>query len=704
MRRLAIIACALILLLLVGVDESSGTGTRAREAPPGAEPAGAELAARLAAAFAAQPSGYEPRTHHLRPDGGPRFVNRLIMESSPYLLQHAHNPVNWYPWGEEAFAAARRLDRLVLLSIGYSTCHWCHVMERESFEDLEIAGFLNQHFVAIKVDREERPDLDAVYMSAVQLITGRGGWPMTLWLTPDAKPIYGGTYFPARDGDRGASVGFLTMLGRVKTAYAENRSDLVAAGDRLTEAVRRSMEAPGDAATALPSTDIIDQTARLFHQRFDATHGGTAGAPKFPSNMPLRLLMRHYHRTGDSTSLTVVERTLEKMAAGGIYDQVGGGFHRYSTDVRWLVPHFEKMLYDNALLALAYVEAFQITGRADFASTLRGILDYVAREMSSPEGGFYSATDADSPTPAGHDEEGLFFTWTPEEITAVVGPESARVVERYFAVKAKGNFEGRSILHRPEPVAAVADELGLSVAEVLAVVDSALPLLYAERLKREPPILDDKILTAWNGLMISAFAVAGRTLDDSSYLARAEQAGEFIWHRLRNDGRLMRAYRAGQARNPPVLEDYAFLIASYIDLYEATFRPTWLKRARQLQTTLDARYPAPQGGYYRTADDASELLARELPARDGARPSGNTVAALNLLRLAELTGEDAYRASADRLILALTQRLQAAPAGLTELQLALDFRLATVQEVVIVAPDYQAAAPFLARLRGRFAP
>jgi len=696
----AVVSCALAPIAACGVSSAAGGSGL-----PGAETPTVELAGALAAAFDAQPEGYEPRTHHLHPDGSPRFTNRLILESSPYLLQHAHNPVNWYPWGDEAFETARRLGRPVLLSIGYSTCHWCHVMERESFEDLEIAGFLNQHFVAIKVDREERPDVDAVYMSAVQMITGRGGWPMTVWLTPDRKPFFGGTYFVARDGDRGSATGFLTLLDRVRMAYAGSSEDIEAASDRLTAAVRKHLEELPRPTDVAPPPDVIDHTVALFHENFDAVWGGTRRAPKFPSTVPVRLLMRHYHRTGNARSLAVATRTLEGMAAGGIHDQIGGGFHRYSTDAQWLVPHFEKMLYDNALLALAYLEAFQLTGRPDFESVTRSILDYVAREMTSPDGGFFSATDADSPAPNGHDEEGLFFTWTPEELEQVLGDGAAGVVGRYFGVVAGGNFEGRSILHRPEPVDATAQALGLTEAQVLAAVSDAQPRLYAVRSKREPPLLDDKVITAWNGLMISAFANAARAFDDRSYLEAAGRAGDQAWKNFDADSGLRRVRRGARAYNPGVLEDYAFLIAAFLDLYEAASDPLWLERALILQAALDAGFSVPGGGYFRTAASGEALLARELPSSDGARPSGNSVAALNLLRLAEFRGgDDALRARADQLFGALAGRLSDSPAGLTELQVALDFRHARIQEVVLVTPPGGSAAVFLDTLRPRFAP
>ena len=400
---------------------------------PGAVAIEPELAAKLATAAAARPRD-EVRTRHRRDDGSPKYTNRLVLESSPYLRQHAHNPVDWHPWGDEAFEKAAREGKPVLLSVGYSTCHWCHVMEEESFEDEEIARYLNGNYIAIKVDREERPDLDAVYMSAVQALTGGGGWPMTVWLTPDRKPFYGGTYFPARDGDRGARIGFLTLLGRLRQAYAEQPDGIAEQAARLTRAIEQGL-APAPGAGG-PGPGMLIEAARFYRERFDPVNGGLSGTPKFPGSLPVRFLLRHHRRTGDGESLRMAELTLEKMAAGGMYDQVGGGFHRYATDERWLVPHFEKMLYDNALLAIDYLEGFQATGRQEFADVARDILRYVERDMTSPDGAFYSATDADSLNPqTGEREEGWFFTWTPEEIEAVLGRARAAPALAWYAVR-----------------------------------------------------------------------------------------------------------------------------------------------------------------------------------------------------------------------------------------------------------------------------
>jgi len=399
---------------------------------PGAAPFDAALSARLERAWARRGSRYQARTRHLAADRRPLYTNRLFLESSPYLLQHAHNPVNWYAWSDEAFETARKLGRPVLLSVGYSTCHWCHVMEEESFEDDEIAGFLNQNYVAIKVDREERPDVDAIYSAAVEKMTGRSGWPMTVWLTPDRKPFYGGTYFPARDGDRGAPIGFLSLLGKVRQVYAA-QPDLVAkVSSEMVANIRTSLAPSAAAGSALPRADLLDLAARLYRERFDAADGGILGARKFPSGLPIRFLLREHRRTGDPRPLAMAKLTLEKMAKGGMYDQVGGGFHRYSTDARWLVPHFEKMLYDNALLVGDYLAAYQVTRADDFARIARETLRYVEREMLAPEGAFYSATDADSLAPDGHRREGWYFTWTPDEMRAVLGPERSGVVGAYY--------------------------------------------------------------------------------------------------------------------------------------------------------------------------------------------------------------------------------------------------------------------------------
>ena len=574
------------------------------DVPPGAAAFAAPLRETLAAAWAGRPADYAPRTRHLRDDGSPRYINRLFLESSPYLRQHAHNPLNWHPWGDEAFELARALGRPVLLSIGYSTCHWCHVMEEESFDDEEIARYLNENYVVIKVDREVRPDLDAIYMSAVQIfMQGRGGWPMTVWLTPDGEPFSGATYLPARDGDRGAAVGFLTIAQRLKAAYDEQPDQVMAVSAEVAAGIRNRL-APGDRRDGLPTAQSLHATAAYYRTGFDETHGGLTGQTKFPSSLSVRMLLRHHRRTGDVESLAMATRTLEAMAAGGLHDQVGGGFHRYSTDPEWLVPHFEQMLYDNALLVPAYLEAYQVTGREDFAEVARDILRYVERDMTAPGGAFYSATDADSPGPDGEREEGLFFTWTADEIAAVLDAEQARLVGAYFGVTDDGNFEGRTILHTPRSLGEVAAELGLPDAALRQTLEAARELLYTARSARPAPLRDDKILTAWNGLMISALAQASLVLDAPVYAARAVRAADYLLRTLRRDDRLLRAALDGTARQTAYLDDYAFLIAGLLDLYEADGDLRWLEEARALDAVLERDYEDTSGGgFFRTAAD-----------------------------------------------------------------------------------------------------
>jgi hypothetical protein len=645
------------------------------------------LAALLWPATAAE----KPRTKHLDANGAPRFTNRLAKETSPYLRQHAHNPVDWYPWGDEAFERARRLNRPVFLSIGYSTCHWCHVMEEESFEDLEIAQYLNGHYVAIKVDREERPDIDNIYMTAVQAWTGRGGWPLNVWLAPDRRPFYGGTYFPPRDGDRGASLGFLSMLKRLKSIYDNEPERVREAAAHVTDQLRKHLAPePGE---GLPGLKVLEDAARWSREHFDPEWGGARGAPKFPSSLPHRFLLRWHRRVADPEILRIVSLTLQKMAAGGMYDQVGGGFHRYSTDQRWLVPHFEKMLYDNALLVMDYLEAHQATGRRDFAAVARDILRYLERDMSSPVGAFYSATDADSPNPKGVREEGWFFTWTPAEIEAVLGKQRAGPLLAYYAVTAAGNFEGRSILHAARDTAPP----GLAQAR---------EALYQARLRRPPPLRDEKILAAWNGLAISAFARAAFVLGDARYAQRAARAASFVLDRMQRDGRLLRSWKDGRAQHNGYLEDHAFLAAGLLDLFEATGDVRWLREAIRMDQVIEKRYEdAKSGGFFRTSDDHEGLLAREKPGQDGAEPSGTSVAVMNLLRLHQLTSREVYRRRAERGLRSVGTLLERSPTAFGELLNAVDFYLGQPKEIVIVAPqERREAEPFLARLRAAYAP
>ena len=663
----------------------------------------AELHDQLRRALAGKDADYRPRTHHLSEDGRPLYTNRLILETSPYLLQHAHNPVNWYPWGEEAFADAKRLGRPILLSIGYSTCHWCHVMEEESFEDVEIASVMNADYIAIKVDREERPDLDAVYMAAVQMLTGRGGWPMTTWLTPDGRPFYGGTYFPARDGDRGQRTGFLTLLRKLKGAYDAQPQVVADKARELTRRIQSSLLT--QAEEAVPFETSLRSADGTFRANFDWVHGGRDQSPKFPSNLPIRFLLRRYRTTGDEKLLEMATLTLTKMANGGIYDQVGGGFHRYSTDARWLVPHFEKMLYDNALLTVAYVEAYQLTGREEFARVARDVLSYVAREMTSPDGAFYSATDADSLNPEGEREEGWFFTWTPAELKEVLGEEAAKV-QAYYGVSASGNFEGRNILHVTRTVEEVAARLGMPAERLRDDLERAREKLYAARLRRPAPLRDEKILTSWNGLMISAMARAGFAFDDPELLERAGRAATFVLKRMRRDGRLLRSFKDGKARFNAYLDDYAFLTAGLLDLYEGTADPLWLREALGLQATLDEHYwDEKVGGYFATSDDHEALIAREKPAYDGAEPSGNSVALMNLYRLQELTLDDRHRQRAEKVVQGFSGMLRRRPTAVSEMLLALQFKHDRPKEIVIVtAKAFDEAEPLLDVVRRTFAP
>jgi uncharacterized protein YyaL (SSP411 family) len=672
---------------------------------PGAAPHSKELLEKLEAKWESRASDYEPRTKHLREDGSPKYTNRLFLSSSPYLLQHAHNPVNWYPWGDEAFETAKKLGRPVLLSVGYSTCHWCHVMEEESFEDEEIARYMNEHYIAIKVDREERPDVDAIYMSAVQALTGRGGWPMTVWLTPDREPFYGGTYFPARDGDRGSRVGFLTLLQRIDETYRKRPDDVVQTASSLSARIRQSLSStPG--GDALPGVDALRAAFGHYSRSFDGTHGGMRRAPKFPSSLSTRFLLRYFRRSGDREALDMAILTLAKMAGGGMYDQVGGGFHRYSTDARWLVPHFEKMLYDNALLTLDYLEAYQVTARQDFARVAREILRYVERDMTSPEGAFYSATDADSLTPGGHREEGWFFTWTPEEIDSALGAEQSRVVKAYYAVTNGGNFEGRSILHTPRDLDDVAKELKITPAQMRTILEAAKQRLYEARARRPAPLRDEKILSAWNGLMISAYARGAFVLEQRRYAEVAARAADFVLTKMRKNGRLLRSYKDGKAEHNAYLDDHAFLTAGLLDLYEVTHDLRWLREAIGLDRVLAKHYEDKEaGGFFMISDDHEKLLAREKPGYDGAEPSGNSVHALNLLRLYELTTDDAYRKRADRTLQAFGGTLDRSPTALSEMLLALDFRTDTPKEIILVTPEKESEAePFLDRLRASFLP
>ena len=625
-----------------------------------------------------------------------RPANRLAQESSLYLRQHAHNPVDGYPWGPEALRRARDLDRPIFLSIGYSACHWCHVMERESFEDEATADVLNKHFVCIKEDREERPDLDTIYMTALQALTQEGGgWPLSVWLTPDLHPFYAGTYFPP--ANRYGRPGFKTLLKAIHEAWQTRRDEIVRqAGD----VVRLLNEQPGPDETGEPGPHLLENALASLRRAFDPTNGGFGRAPKFPHAIELRLLLRLWKRFRDDTALHMVRHTLEKMAAGGIYDQIGGGFHRYSTDERWLVPHFEKMLYDNALLTSAYVEAWQATGEADFRRAAEETLGYVLREMTDPSGAFYSTQDADS-----EGEEGKFYVWSRAEIDAVLGPADARVFAAVYDVTPPGNWEGHSIPHRPKPWDVAARFLQTSVPDLRRRCRELADRLYEERAKRVWPGRDEKILTAWNGLMIAAFAQAGAAFREARYTDAARRAADFVLTRLRKpDGQLYRTTAVGSsAKLDAYLEDYAYLIDALVSLYQATFEPRWVVEAVQLADLMAADFADPAGGFYYTAAGHEPLITRTKDSYDGSTPSGNAMAVTALLRLAALTGRADLREAAERALRTFARLMENSPGAAGQMLLALDFHLGPGKEVAVVGPP-EATGRVVAAARGRFLP
>ena len=604
--------------------------------------------------------------------------NRLIDETSPYLLQHANNPVDWYPWGEEALSRARDEDKPILLSIGYSACHWCHVMERESFENDAIAELMNQHFVNIKVDREERPDLDAVYMEAVQMLTGSGGWPMTVFLTPDCKPFYGGTYFPPVD--RHNMPGFPRLLETVAHAYRNSNSEIRRVTGQLTEQMGRSSNMPRGSGALDDS--ILHNAYNQLATNFDYQNGGVGSAPKFPQAMTLEILLRYYAHGHNDRALSMLELTLEKMARGGIYDQVAGGFHRYSTDTYWLVPHFEKMLYDNALLARLYLHAWLATGRSLYRRITEETLDYVLREMTGEHGGFFSATDADS-----EGEEGKFFVWTPDEIEAVLGQDDAAVFGGFFGVSRRGNFEGSNILNISVKAADFAERQGISLESLVDVINRGKGALWAAREQREHPLLDDKVLASWNGLMLRAFSEAGAALERQDYLDAARRNASFVLAEMRPQGRLRRSYREGQARLSGFLEDYAFVADGLLSLYEATFERSWLDAAVQLSDEMISLFwDEGAGGFYDTGHDQEALVVRPRDVFDNAQPCGGSVASDLLLRLSVVTGNEDYASKAVTPLRTVAELMGRAPAGTGRWIAALDFYVSTPKEVAVIGP------------------
>jgi uncharacterized protein YyaL (SSP411 family) len=611
--------------------------------------------------------------------GPPTHTNHLATEKSPYLLQHAHNPVDWYPWGEEALARARADNKPIFLSIGYATCHWCHVMERESFENQEIAALLNRWFVCIKVDREERPDLDAIYMAAVQAMNGSGGWPLTVFLTPDRQPFFGGTYFPPET--RGGQIGLRDLLPKLRELWVSEPERPRQAAAQLTAQLRKASAA--QAGAPLPDRSVFDRYLGEARAAFDSENGGFGRGAKFPPAMDLSLWMRIQWRKGHPTSLPdEVRRTLDAMAAGGLYDHVGGGFHRYTVDRAWRVPHFEKMLYTNALLARTYLEAFQVTGEPTYERVVRETCDYVLRDMTDPAGGFYSAEDADS-----GDGEGRFYLWTPAQLEAVLGKDDAALFAAAFDVTTAGNFEGhRSILHRVADDATLARRFQGDAAAVAARLHTAREKLRVAREKRERPLRDEKVITAWNGLMIGTLAQAAQVLDEPRYQVAATNAAEFILTHLRRDGRLLRRWAAGEAAVPAVLSDYAFLVQGLLDLYEATFDLRWLTTARELAREMISRFADPAGGFFDTDGNDPTLLVRTKEVYDGGLPTGNAVACLDLLRLSEYFGDDRLHALAEQTLRTFADALTETPRAVPQLLQDLDVLLGGSQEVVIAGP------------------
>ncbi len=630
-------------------------------------------------------------------DSSLKYTNHLINETSPYLLQHAHNPVDWYPWGEAAFAKARAEDKPIHLSIGYSACHWCHVMAHECFENEAIAQLMNDHFISIKVDREERPDLDTIYMNAVQMMTGHGGWPMTVFLTPAGVPFYGGTYFPP--ADRHNLPGFPRILISLSEAYREKRADVAESASSLLTALNQTNEVSryeGGFTTA-----ALDLAAQKLMRNFDPVHGGFGRAPKFPPSMTMSFLLRQYARTKDSGLLAAIELTLDKMACGGMYDQLGGGFHRYSVDERWLAPHFEKMLYDNALLARLYLDAWLVTNKPFYRQTVEEILDYVRREMTDANGGFYSTQDADS-----EGEEGKFFVWTPAEITALMGEEDAKLFCAFFDVTEAGNFEDHNILHVDEDFETVAQRLSVTPERMQQALMRGREILFHEREKRIKPYRDEKMLTAWNGLMMRSFAEAAQVLGRADYLEVARRNAEFVLTNLRKDGRLLRTHRDGASKLNAYLEDYAYLADGLLALYEATFDVRWFNEARQLADTMIAQFWDEQdGGFFFTSHDHETLISRTKDFYDNATPSGNSVAAHVLLRLNLFTGEARYRELADTIFALMKSMLDRAPSGFGHLLCALDTAIGTPYEIAIVGqPEDEVTAELLMTISQRYLP
>ncbi len=635
--------------------------------------------------------------------------NRLKDEKSPYLLQHADNPVDWYPWGDEAFEKAGKEDKPILLSIGYSTCHWCHVMEHESFEDPEVARLMNETFVSIKVDREERPDIDNIYMAVCQILSKGGcGWPLNIVMTPDKKPFFAATYIPKES--RFGRIGMVELVPRIKEVWEKQRGEVLKSADSITAAVKKATDLPDIAQGKDLSAGTLTVGYNQLLGRFDETNGGFGSAPKFPTPHNHLFLLRYWKRTGDEQALNMVEKTLREMRLGGVYDHVGFGFHRYSTDPAWFLPHFEKMLYDQAMLAMAYTEAYQATGKKEYEETAREIFTYVLRDMTSPEGGFYSAEDADS-----EGVEGKFYVWTEKEIREILGKDEADFIVSTYNVEQSGNFseeatgekKGANILHLKKPLPEVASSFNMSGEELGDKIENARKKLFDVREKRIHPYKDDKILTDWNGLMIAALSKGASAFNDPAYTEAAKKAADFILKEMRDgNGRLLHRYREGESGIKATIDDYSFFIMGLLELYETTFETRYLKAALDLQSIMNESFwDDKNGGFYFTADDAEELIIRQKEVYDGAIPSGNAVAMLNLLKIARITGDPGYDDMAAKLGRAFSQTVEQAPMAYTQLLTALDFGVGPSYEVVIAGnSDSGDTKEMLGALRKEYVP
>ncbi len=629
-----------------------------------------------------------------------KFTNRLTHEKSPYLLQHADNPVDWYPWGEEAFARAAKEDKPVFLSIGYSTCHWCHVMEHESFEDQAIAKIINENFIAVKVDREERPDIDGVYMAAVMSMTGRGGWPLTVVLTPDKKPFFGGTYFPpvAKWG----APGLVDVLHSLTENWQNNRHGIQASSENITQVVMQGVAKSG--SEEMLDASVLERAFNQYRQHFDEEYGGFGMEPKFPSSHNMSFLLRYWYRTGDKEALEMVDATLTQMARGGMYDHIRGGFHRYATDRYWQIPHFEKMLYDQAMLAWTYTEMYQITKNPEYMRVVDEIFSYVLEDMTGAEGGFYSAEDADSLDPdeyaamsvdtkqSLHKKEGAFYLWRYDEIQTILTDEEFDVFAAYYAIKKDGNahtdphqeFTGKNIIFTERSLQQTAKLKNKVVDEVDQMLKSANQKLLKVRNERPRPHLDDKVLVDWNGLMIGSLAYGGKVMNQAKYIDAAEKAAAFIIKEMIKDGRLYHRYRDGSVDVTGTIEDYAFFIHGLLGLYEVTFNIDYLERARDLtEIMIDLFWDEREGGFYFTADDAEKLIFRQKEIYDGAIPSGNSIAALDLIRLAHITLDPKYDQYLQRLFTTFSDALNKHPIGYAQMLSVFDFAVGPAAEIVL---------------------